>query len=93
LANTNSVIRKQITLLQKSKALAGANTGQIKADAHNFQLEIALDKKNKICFPNYKKACKEILLFLNEQYWTGLITGTKFKTNAKREIKEAKAKK
>lgn len=87
--NSNSIIRKQITLLQKSKTLDSADTKKIKKHANKFKLAISLDDEGKICFPNDKKQCKEILLFLNEQYWIGLITGTKFKTTSKRKVKEA----
>ncbi len=87
ITSTNSIIRKQITLLQKSKTLDGADTNKIKKHAKKFKLGIELDANGKICFPNDKKACKEILLFLNEQYWVGLISGHKYKTNSKREVK------
>lgn len=84
LENTNSTVRKQVTLLYQSNVLNNADTGKIKKHAKKFKLTIDLDNDGKICFPNDKKACKDILLFLNEQYWIGLISGEKFKTNSKR---------
>lgn len=84
--NTNSAIRKQITLLRKSNILSGANTKHIRKSAKGYNITVELDKDGNICFPNDKKACKELLLFLNEQYWTGSITGMKYKTTSKRSI-------
>ncbi|SKC45856.1 hypothetical protein [Ohtaekwangia koreensis] len=86
LDHSNSVIRKQVTLLQKSKILDGANTKTIKKDAKEFNLMIELDKNKKIIFPKDIKHCKEVLVFLNEQFYVGLITGTKYRTNSKRTI-------
>ena len=83
--NTNSVIRKQITLLQKSKILDAADTSKIKKFAKKFNLGIDLDTGGKIIFPNDKKVCKDILTFLNEQFYLGLITGNKYKTSSKRD--------
>ena len=82
--NSNSIIRKHITLIQKSKILDNADTKKIKSKAKKFKLEIQLDGKGKIKFPNDKKLCKDILIFLNEQYYIGLISGNKFKTSSKR---------
>ncbi len=82
--NSNSMIRKHITLLQKSNILEKANTKKIKTHANKFKLKIELDSGGKIIFPNDKKGCKDILTFLNEQFYIGLITGNKYRTNSKR---------
>jgi Domain of unknown function (DUF4868) len=82
--NSNTLIRKHITLLQKSDILKTANTKKIKTSANKFKLKIELDALGKIVFPNDKKSCKDILTFLNEQYYIGLITGNKYRTNSKR---------
>jgi hypothetical protein len=84
--HSNSVVRKQITLIQKSKVLDGADTDKIKKKAKSFKLAIELDKKGKIIFPQDKKTSKEILVFLNEQYYVGIITGTHYRTNSKRTV-------
>jgi len=84
LENSNTIIRKQITLIQRSKILNTADTKKIKSHAKKFLLGIELDKMGKIIFPKDKKACKNILTFLNEQYYIGLITGNKYKTSSKR---------
>jgi hypothetical protein len=83
--NGNSIIKKQITLIQKSNVLSNANPKKIKASANKFNLNIDL-VDGKLVLPNDKKQCKDILSFLNEQYYIGLITGRKFRTNSKRDV-------
>ena len=78
--NSNNDIRKHITFIQKSDILKKAKPKSIKKTALKFDLN------DKIILPNDKKKCKEILYFLNEQYYEGLISKKKFKTNSKREI-------
>jgi hypothetical protein len=83
---SNSVIRKQVTLLQKSALLDDADTKQIKKSAKKFKLVMELDGVGKIVFPRNRKACKEILFFLNENYYVGLITKKHYRTNSKRVV-------
>ena len=82
-ANANSLLRKQITLVQKSNILTGSSPKKIISAAKKFKLIIALEN-GKLKLPNDKKQCKDILTFLNEQYYIGLITGNKYRTNSKR---------
>jgi hypothetical protein len=82
-ANANSLLRKQIALIQKSNILKGASPKKIVNAAKKFKLTIAL-VNGKLKLPNDKKHCKDILSFLNEQYYIGLITGNKYRTNSKR---------
>jgi hypothetical protein len=81
--NANSLLRKQITLIQKSNTLKGASPKKIINAAKKFKLTIVLEN-GKLKLPNDKKQCKDILSFLNEQYYIGLITGNKYRTNSKR---------
>ena len=82
--NGNTIIKKQITLIQKSNVLTTAIPKKIKTSANKFNLKIEL-VDGKLVLPNDKKQCKDILSFLNEQYYIGLITGKKFRTNSKRD--------
>jgi hypothetical protein len=84
--NSNTLMRKHITLLQKSKILDKANTKKIKTHASKFKLNLVLDANGKIVLPNDIKECKKILTFLNEQFFIGLITGKKYRTSSKRDI-------
>lgn len=83
-ANSNSIIRKNITFLQESGILKTANTKKIKTSAKKFELGIDLDLQGRIVFPQDPKSCREILSFLNEHYYIGVIIGTKYKTNSNR---------
>lgn len=83
--NANTLIRKQITLIQKSDILSKVNTKRIQTSAGRFKLIIELEY-GKLKLPNDKKQCKDILSFLNEQYYIGLITKSKYRTNSKRNI-------
>lgn len=82
--NSNSLIRKHITLLKNSNILSTANTKKIRTSANKFNLNIELDNSGKIIFPKNKKSCKDILIFLNEQFFIGMISGAKYRTNSKR---------
>lgn len=82
----NTVIRKHVSLLQKSAVLDDADTKKIKKSAKKFNVEVELDVDGKIVFPRNHKSCKEILLFLNEHYYEGPITKRHFRTNSTRVI-------
>lgn len=84
--NSNSTIRKQITLIQKSKVLTNADVSKIKKGAADFEVYIKVSK-GKLCFPNDVKACKDILAYLNENLYLGPITGAKLRTNSHRPLK------
>ncbi|WP_171032563.1 Kiwa anti-phage protein KwaB-like domain-containing protein [Chryseobacterium indologenes] len=83
--NSDTMIRKQITLIQKSQVIVSASPRKIKASAKKFNLDIEMEN-GKLKLPNDKKVCKNILSFLNEQYYFGLISGKKFITNSKRDV-------
>ncbi len=86
LENSNTVIRKHVALVKKSQVLDGADTKKIKKSAKKFKVIIELDEDEKIIFPRDAKACKDILFFLNEQYYEGIITKRHYKTNSKKAI-------
>ncbi|GET44894.1 hypothetical protein [Capnocytophaga felis] len=86
LKQSTSPIKKQITLIQKSGLLQTVTIKKITSSAKKFNFEGIEIENDKIKLPNDKKKCKDILCFLNEQYYIGLITGKKFRTNSKREI-------
>ncbi|QLK34214.1 DUF4868 domain-containing protein [Flavobacterium psychrophilum] len=74
LKNSNSLLRKQITLLEKSGILKNTNTKKVKISANHFKLKIELTTDGKLILPENKKDCKNVLAFLNEQYYFGVIT-------------------
>jgi len=83
LANSNTLIRKHIALIQNSKILTTANTTKIQKSAKKFNLSIELED-GKIKFPENIQMCKSILYYLNEHYYLGIITGNKYRTNSKK---------
>jgi hypothetical protein len=88
---SNTVIRKQVGLLQKSSLLDDADTKKIRRSARKFNVDVELDAAGKIVFPRDHKSCKEILFFLNENYYEGPITKTQYRTNSKRMVNVAAA--
>lgn len=84
LKNSNSLLRKQITLLEKSGILKNANTKKVKISANHFKLKIELTADGRLILPENKKDCKNVLAFLNEQYYFGVITKNKFMSNSKK---------
>lgn len=85
LTNANVILRKQITLLTKSKVLDFISPKKVVRSAKAFNLVIELES-GKIKFPSNVKDCRNLLNYLNEQYYSGLITGKKYMTNSKRAI-------
>jgi hypothetical protein len=85
LKNANTLIRKHITFVQNSGVLASADIGKIQRSAKKFKLAIELED-GKIKFPNNVKDCKDILFYLNEHYYVGLITRKKYRTNSKKQV-------
>jgi hypothetical protein len=86
LDNSNTVIRKHVTLLRKSKVLDDVDTTKVKRGARKFKLTIELDANDKIIFPKDRRACKNILYYLNEQFYEGPITKRQYKTSSKKQI-------
>lgn len=86
LKQSTSLIKRQITLIQKSGILQLITIKNIASSAKKFKFNDIEIENGKIKLPNDKKKCKNILCFLNEQYYIGLITGKKFRTNSKREL-------
>jgi hypothetical protein len=86
LNNSNSVIRKHVTLLRKTGVLDNANTKKVKSGAKKFKIKIDLDDNGKIIFPKDRGHCKNILIYLNEQFYVGLITNRHYKTNSKKDV-------
>lgn len=86
LDNSSSTIRKQVAILKKSDLLNQFSTNDIKARAERLGMPMELNNEGKIQFPANPKACKNILLFLNEQLYEGPITNVPYKTNSKRKF-------
>jgi hypothetical protein len=84
--NANTVIRKYVGLLVKSDILDNLDTNKVKSGAKKFNLNVTVDGEGKIVLPQDIKACRDILYFLNEQFYEGLLTDRHYKTNSKKQI-------
>lgn len=89
--NADSIIRKKITLLQKSKVLENITVADMQTVANNFNQElpkehhihIIVNDDGKLVIPKDKKQLKELIRFLDEDYVTAPLTKRKCLTNSK----------
>ena len=69
---------------QDSGVLDSLNTKKVRKDARDYEVDIQLDRQGKIIFPNDRKSLKDLLLWLNEGFFEGVITGDHYRTNSKK---------
>jgi hypothetical protein len=81
--NADSAMRKKVALLQKNNVLGNVKLEEIKKASKGFQITIDIDKKH-IVFPKNKKTVKDIIKFLDEDYFITPLTKRKCVTNSKR---------
>lgn len=87
----DSIIRKKIALLQKNEVLKDLTVAGIQTVANNFNAElpeehhinIAVNGDGRLLIPEDKKALKELIRFLDEDYVTAPLTKRKCLTNSK----------
>lgn len=87
LESADSSMRKKIALLQRNKVLDQVDAENIKSQAKELGIDIDFsegEQQTKIIFPADKKRAKEIIDFLDENYFTAPLTQRKCKTNSKR---------
>ncbi|MCX8123883.1 MAG: DUF4868 domain-containing protein [Spirochaetes bacterium] len=85
--NADSVIRKKVALLQKNQVLSNTTLVNIQKQAAKFGLEITV-KDNKIHLPKDKATIKNIIKFLDEDYFIAPLTGRQCITNSKRYLQD-----
>jgi hypothetical protein len=81
--NADSLVRKKVALLQKNRVLWKVPAKDIKTSAKQFGLEIEIKNGKKIVLPTDKKELKNLLRFLDEDYFTTVLTKRKCLTNSK----------
>lgn len=79
----NSTIRKKIKSIQLSGVLNGINVQNIIALAVDFGINLTSDENNRLNIPNDKNAIRDLLRFLDEDYFITPITSTRCMTNSK----------
>ncbi len=84
-ANSDSVMRKQITLLSKSGLLDTINVSSrnFKSWAKKAAINKDIYSSGHIVFPKDKKQCKMVLSFLNEDIFEGIFSKKIFISNSK----------
>jgi len=83
----DNVIRKKVTLINKSGILSNHTVDQIKVAATTLSFPIKTSGagvNEKIVMPTAKKEIKDLLDFLDEDYFNSEITKQRFRSNSKR---------
>ena len=86
LKHSDQWIRNRISIISKSDILEKVAPADIASKAQEFSLNIKVedkDGKDALLLPNDKKQIKEILRFLEENYYHSLLTDTKCIANSK----------
>lgn len=87
--NSDSVMKKQITALKKSGILdkVKPETKKFKGAAKRVGIPEGVYNTGQIVLPQDKKQCKQVLAFLNQDIFPGLLTPKQlFRTNSKKKI-------
>jgi hypothetical protein len=79
----DSTIRKKIKSIQSSGVLNGINVQNIIASAVGFGINLTSDDNDRLNIPNDKNAIRELIRFLDEDYFITPITFTRCMTNSK----------
>ncbi|MDC7871343.1 hypothetical protein TH60_17780 [Pantoea ananatis] len=83
----DNVIRKKVALINKSKILDTQPVDKIETAASNLNFPLVtsgVGKLKKIVMPTDKKLIKELLDFLDEDYFNSELTQVRYRSNSKR---------
>lgn len=83
--NADEWVRRRVALIQDAGLLGTIPAKKIKSEAKKFKVVVEV-RQNKILLPNDKKKLKELLRFLDENYYISSLTGGKFVANSKRAV-------
>jgi hypothetical protein len=81
--------RKKVALVAGSNVLNKCTPRQVALTAKKYGVTLPIRRiggKDKVVFPAAKKEIKEVLRFLDEDYFTSVLTSTRFVTNSKRKV-------
>ena len=85
--NADSWIRRKLAIIRDSELLDTVSVSDIKSKAEGFGIDIDLediDGESCLKVPDGKKAVKELLRFLDEDYFEGTFSAAKYLSNSKR---------
>lgn len=83
----DSVIRKKVSLINKSRILEDYNVTELRLAAAEIGVTLSTSgegDQEKIIMPQVRKDVKKLLHFLDEDYFTSHITQTLYRANSKR---------
>lgn len=87
--NSDSWVRRKLWLISQSQILEKIPVNQIKAIATEFNIVLKtekIDDEEKICIPDYKKELKQLLRFLDEDYYKSPLSNNGYISNSRRPI-------
>jgi hypothetical protein len=85
-ANADEWVRRKIALIRNAKVMRTVPPKRIVSEAGTYGLAITtktVNRKLQIVFPDDKKELKELLRFLDQNYYTSGLTGDKWVANSK----------
>lgn len=87
---SDSVIRKKVSLINKSRVLEDHTVSELELAAVEIGVQLNISDVGgvkKIKMPTARKDIKRLLCFLDEDYFTSHITQTLFRANSKKKVK------
>ena len=87
LNNLDNRMIEQFSLLDQSNVLETRSIGEIIEIARRYKVDIEVID-NKVVLPAKRNAAKDVLMALNDNFYTGPMSGNKFVANSKRIIQE-----
>lgn len=84
--NADAEVRRKIALIADSRILETATPDKIQKTAAAYGLTLKL-KSGRLAMPADKKGLKIVLRFLEENYFTSELSGTRFLTSSKRAVR------
>jgi hypothetical protein len=82
IAGVNQWMRRRFTLILKSDVLKKSDPTKLKSTAKRYGVKIVLNG-GRVQFPDDHAEARELLRFLSEEYYEGVISGTRFRANSK----------
>jgi len=89
-ANGDYWVRRKVSLLIDSKVFDEGEPSIIAEKAAQYDVDVKVTEENEreqIKLPDEKKDLKEVLRFLDEDYYSGPITDTRYLSNSKKKVK------
>jgi len=83
---SNAWVRRKVAVLAESKLLDTLDLKEVERTAKKYKVNLSL-VGGKLALPSEKKSLREVLRFLDENYFTSDLTGTQYLAKSKGRIK------